>query len=163
MNTVVQVSVSTGRAKTLVRFPSAPSPSPAAIMSEAVPTSVRAYGDRLLVSLLSGGPFVDGASRVMDVDPVTGAAAPFLTLLASTIDVLHRTKASGAWQFLVLEYSTALLQGKPGRLLVYNTPDSQIMADNLPTPSAMAFDQATGKLYVTSRGDGTVVMIDIGN
>ncbi len=163
MNTIVQVSLSTGKTKTLVRFPNAPSPTPAAIVSEAVPNSVRAYGDHLLVSLLSGVPFVEGASRVMEVDPATGAAAPFITLLASTIDVLHRTKANGAWQFLALEYSVALVQGKPGRLLVYDTAAGRIMADNLPTPSAMAFDQSTGNLYITSRGDGTVLMINLGN
>jgi hypothetical protein len=161
MNTLVQVSLSTGKTKTLVHFPNAPSPAPAAIVSEAVPTSVRAYGDHLLVSLLSGGPFVSGASRVMEVDPATGAATQFITLLASSIDVLQRVKANNATQFLVLEYSLALLQGQPGRLMFYDTGVGQIMADNLPTPSAMAFDAATSNLYITSRGNGTVLMINL--
>jgi hypothetical protein len=59
-NTLVQVSLSTGKAKLVTRFPKVPSPTPAAIVSEAVPTSVRVHGDHLLVTLLSGGPFVSG-------------------------------------------------------------------------------------------------------
>jgi hypothetical protein len=160
-NTLVQVSLSTGRTKTISRFPNAPSPTPEAIISEAVPTNVRAYGDHLLVSLLSGGPFVSSASRVMEVDPVTGAATQFVTLLASTIDVLHRIKSNNRAQFLVLEYSLALPQRKPGRLLFYDNWNGQIMADNLPTPSAMAFDAETSNLYITSRGDGTVLTIQL--
>jgi hypothetical protein len=160
-NTLVQVSLSTGKAKLVTRFPKVPSPTPAAIVSEAVPTSVRAHGDHLLVTLLSGGPFVSGASRVMDVDPVTGTAAQFITLLASSIDVIERVKADKSTQFLVLEYSLALPQGQPGRLMFYDTSVGQIMTDNLPTPTAMAFDVTTSNLYVTSRGNGTVLMINL--
>jgi hypothetical protein len=161
MNTLVQVSLSTGKAKTIARFPNLPSPTPAAIVSEAVPNSVQAYGDHLLVSLLSGGPFVSGASRVMEVDPATGAATPFITILTSTIDVLKRVKANNAPQFLVLEYSLALPQGQPGRLLVYDSPAAQILVDSLPSPSAMAFDGTTNTLYITSRGNGTVLMMSL--
>jgi hypothetical protein len=161
MNTVVQVSLSTGKAKTITRFPNLPSPTPAAIVSEAVPNSVQAYGDHLLVSLLSGGPFVSGASRVMEVDPATGAATQFITMLTSTIDVLKRVKANNAAQFLVLEYSLALPQGQPGRLLVYDGSAAQILVESIPSPSAMAFDDTTNNLYITSRGNGTVLMMSL--
>jgi hypothetical protein len=160
-NTLVQVSLSTGKTRTLARFPNAPSPTPEAIVSEAVPTSVRANGDRLLVTLLSGGPFVNWASRVMDINPTTGAATQFITLLASGIDVFPRIKANGAVQYLVLEYSLALPQRQPGRLLSYDTWEGKTMADNLPSPSAMAYDVATSNLYITSRGNGTVLMINL--
>lgn len=160
MNTVLQVNLTSGRTKTLARFPRTPSPVNAAVSSDAVPTSVRPYGSHLLVSFLSGAPFVSGASRVMDVDPATGSATQFITLLSSTIDVLPRPRSNGATQFYVLEYSTSLLQGQPGRLLLFNGA-RQVVAENLVTPSSMALDETAGKLYITSRSNGTVLMLDM--
>lgn len=162
MNTVRQITLSTGRSKVLVRFPNTPNTAPGPPTSEAVPNSIRAYGDQLLVSLLSGAPFVPGASRIMDVDPATGKSSLFIALLSSAIDVLYRTKADGSPQFFVLEYSRNLVGGAPGRVLVYNSPIGQELVGGLDGPTNMALDNSTGTLYITSRTDGTVLQVDVG-
>ena len=113
------------------------------------------------MTLLSGGPFVSAASRVIEVDPASGKVSQFINLLASAIDVIQRVKGDNSTQFLVLEYSLALTKGQPGRLLFYDTAVGQIMTDNLPSPTAMAFDATTSSLYVTSRGNGTVLLINL--
>ena len=69
---------------------------------EAVPTGL-AYSDgTVLVSLLSGGPFLPGLSRIKAVDPITGAQADFITGLRTSIDILpvrdgrrHRLPGAG--------------------------------------------------------------------
>lgn len=167
MNTVNQVSLSTGRSKVLTRFPSTPSPLPAGAgppFIEAVPTSITPYGNTLLVSLLSGAPFVPGISRIIAVDPVTGAASPFIVGLSSTTAVLYRQKADGSGQWFVLEFSLSLSANPapPGRLITYTTPLGVTLADGLVTPTSMDVDPATGKLYITSLALGSVWVLDVG-
>src|SRR5215472_13294447 len=65
--------------------PMAPPPT-----SEAVQTSVHPYGNLLLVSLLSGAPFVPSASRIMSVDPTSGTFTELPPQLSSTIATLFR-------------------------------------------------------------------------
>jgi len=164
MNTVVQVNVRTGRSQVLTRFPNTPNPpgtmGPPA--SEAVPNSVQPYGDQLLVSLLSGAPFLPGTSRIMQVDPATGGATTFIAALSSAIDVLYRQKADGSYQFFVLEYSAALGAQAPGRLRVYTSPAGQVLVNGLTTPTSMALDPATGNLYIVDRSEGTVLQVNAG-
>jgi hypothetical protein len=112
------------------------------------------------VSLLSGGPFTPGNSRVMLVDPATGNSSIFIAYLNSTIDVLFRVKGDGSGQFLVLEFSTSLATGAAGRVKNYDTPVGQVLVDNIRAPSSMALDGTN--LYITSRADGTVLVVDIG-
>jgi hypothetical protein len=163
MNTAVQVSLSSGRSKVLARFANTPSPLPAGPPTiEAVPTSISAYGNVLLVSLLSGAPFVPGVSRIVAVDPATGATGLFIGGLASTIAILYRSKADGTSQWFALEYSLALTAGAPGRLLVYNSPQGQTLVDGLVGPSSMALDPTAGNLYITTRSDGKVLMLNVG-
>jgi len=162
-NTVVQVGQTSGRAKVLVRFAPTPSPLPAGPpVIEAVPTSVRPYRDQLLVSTLTGAPFVGEISRIMVVDPKTGQFGPFITVLSSAIDVLYRQKADGTGQFYTLEYSLGLTTGKPGRLRQYETLFGKTLSDTLVSPSSMTLDPATGTLYVVSKGAGTIVTFDVG-
>ena len=82
------------RARVLTRI--APTPNPIAPIgppfSAAVPTSVRPYGEQLLVSLLSGVPFVPGAARVLEINPGSGNTSPLITDLSSAIDVLWRQR-----------------------------------------------------------------------
>ena len=86
MNIVRQVNINNGQTQTLTRFAPTPDPVAGPPTIEAVPTSVESYGN-LLVSLLSGAPFVAGQSRVMAVDPATGKASEFMYFLTSNIDV----------------------------------------------------------------------------
>lgn len=161
MNTIVAINLTTGRSKVVTRFPVALNPEPLAnVPSEAVPTSVRPYGNRLLVSLLGGAPFVPGSSRVMELDPATGTATPFITWLSSTIDVLPRIRPNAPNQFYTLEFSLGLLQGRPGRLMRYS-PEATTLSETLPAPTAMTIDEAAGNLYVTSRATGSVYVFKL--
>ncbi len=162
LNNLVQIDAQSGKSRTLVHFANVPNLSGAPPTSEAVPDSVKVYGNQLLVTLLTGGPFTPGDSRVMIVDPATGDSNVFIALLSSTIDVLFRVKQNGAGQFLVLEFSANLLGGAAGRVKVYDSPQGQVLVDNLKTPSSMTLDAATGNLYITDRTDGTVLMANVG-
>ena len=164
-NSVIQVGQTTGRSKVITRFPPTPSPLPAGQgppVIEAVPTSIRPFGDQLLVSHLTGVPFVPELSRVMIVDPKTGVAGPFITALSSAIDVLFRVRANGTWQFFTLEFSLGLTTGRPGRLRQYESPSGVTLSDALVTPSSMALDPANGNLYITSKAAGNIVFVNVG-
>jgi hypothetical protein len=98
----------------------------------------------------------------MSVDPSTGKSDLFLSLLSSTIDTLYRIKADGSNQWFALQFSKNLGSNAPGSLIVYDSWQGQVLIDNLITPSSMALDSATGKLYITDLGEGTVLVADVG-
>jgi hypothetical protein len=93
------------------------------------PDSIRYFNGKLLVTLLTGFPFAAGNSKVMSVDPVTGAFEPVLENLTSTIDVAPRARFLRPLQFLVLEHSANLLSGAPGRLKLVGFNSTEILAD----------------------------------
>ncbi len=161
MNIVRQVSLSSGQTRTLTRFAPTPDPVKGPPTIEAVPTSVQPYGSQLLVGLLSGAPFLPGQSRVMIVDPATGQSSPFMFSLTSTSDVAIMPVANGRPIFFSLEYSAQLTTGAPGRLMRYDTPNGYVYVDGLNSPTGMAIDTAAGKLYITDRTDGTVLVVPI--
>jgi hypothetical protein len=147
-----------------VQFPSFPnqgtSPPP---VVDAVPDSVRAYGNQLLVTFLTGFPFSPGDAKVLLVDPVTGATAPFISWLNSAIDIVYRPRAAGERpQFFVLEFSTNFLAGSPGRVLVFNQPVGTLLVDGLNAPTSLALDSTAGKLYIASRTDGKIMQVSVG-
>ncbi len=161
MNSVVRVDINCGRTQTLVTFPQVPNPlfpglGPPFI--DAVPTSVRLHGDNLLVTFLTGFPFPANQARVQIVDRRTGANQPFITGLTSAIDVLPVGN-----QFFVLEFSTNQLARAPGRLRRFDSPagPSVVIADNLITPTNMAYDLETGDIFVTEFGPGRIVRVDL--
>jgi hypothetical protein len=163
-NAIWQVTLSERTPKLLVRFPNTPDPiapkGPPA--SEAVPTSVRPYGTKLLVSLLSGVPFVPGASRVVSLDPATGDTVELISGLSSAIDVLPWHSNAGE-QFFVLEYSTNLgaTPPAPGQLLLYKSGSSSVLANQLTAPSSMAIQEGSGSLFFTDRTDGLILRIPL--
>src|SRR4029079_3771046 len=105
-------------------------------VSEAVPTSAVPYKDHLLVTLFGGFPFTVGASRIVEVDPVTGAVTPFLNGLTSVIDVAP----AGNGTVYVLEFTTNLLANAPGKLLAVGNGTVQEALPVLITPTSMALD-----------------------
>ena len=149
-NCLLRIDTATGRWKRLTRF--APLPNPTRVgppVVDAVPTSVRIYGDAVLVSFLSGFPFVSGNGRVLIVNPETGAADPFIFNLTSVTDVLWRPRPSGRAQFFVLEFSAnqSATPAPPGRLLRFDTPEAQV-AGTFITPVSMVLDESTSELFV---------------
>jgi hypothetical protein len=130
---------------------------------DAVPDSVRAYGNQLLVTFLTGFPFSNGDAKVLLVDPATGATAPFISWLNSAIDIVYRPRGAGEHpQFFVLEYSTNFLAGAPGRILDYTQPVGKVVVDGLNAPTSLALDSTAGKLYISSRTDGKIMQVSVG-
>lgn len=126
---------------------------------DAVPTSIRAWGDHLLVSFLSGFPFGPGATRVALLNRNTGDSSTLIAGLQTVLDVLPVTRGRG--QFYVLEYSTNFLAGAPGRLLLVDDPGRTplVIADGLLRPTSLSQDARTGDLYITETGTGRIVRV----
>ena len=162
MNTVSEVSASTGRWKVITRFPPLPNPAFPSIggpVVDVVPTSVFPRADgTLLVSVLSGFPFVSGNSRVYSVNPATGAFTPFITGLTSATNVIE---VAGA--VYVLEISSNLLAGEPGRLLRFASPTASptVVAAGLIGPTGLAHEPTRNELLVSETFTGLIKRIAI--
>ncbi len=162
-NCLLRIDTTTGRWRRLARFGPLPNPTPVGPpVVDAVPTSVRTYGDSVLVSFLSGFPFARANARVLIVNPETGAAEPFIFNLTSATDVLWRPRPGGRPQFFVLEFSAnqSANPAPPGRLLRFDATDSQV-AGTFITPVSMVFDEATSDLFILElRGQIQQLKID---
>ncbi|MBY0506559.1 MAG: ScyD/ScyE family protein [Bryobacteraceae bacterium] len=151
MNTLSRVNTATGRWQRQVRFPALPNIGPIGPpMIDAVPTSIRLYGDQILVSFLTGVPFSSGYARVLAVNPETKVMEPFIFNLTSAVDVLWRDRPGQRPQFFALEFSVAQLAtpAGPGRLLRYDSPAPQVVLNDLRAPVSLAFDPATEELFI---------------
>ena len=164
-NLVRRVDIATGAFSTLATFPNVGNPLPIGGPTvEAVPTGI-AYSDgRLLVTLFRGFPFPAGTSVVEQVDPQTGAHAPFISRLRTAIDVVPIGEGSQT-HYLVLQHSSAGGAplppfANPGLVLRFDTPAGPptVVTNCLTRPTSMALDEKTGLLYVTEFG-GRIVEI----
>ena len=163
LNSLVQIDTQTGKAHTLAHFANVPNlGSSGPPVAEAVPDSVRAYGNQLLVTFLSGFPFTPGDSKVVLVDPATRNVAPFINFQSSIIDIVYRTRSIPQSQFFEVEYSANLSTGQPGRVLQFDSPAGTVLADGLNGPSSLALDTSAGTLYIASKTDGTILKINVG-
>ncbi len=161
-NSVRKVSIPTGAHTTLATFPPLANPlfpSFGGPVIEAVPTSIRASGGQLLVTIFRGFPFLPGTAEVRTVDPVSGSHAALITGLTSAMDVLPL----GGTQYLTLELSTDLLAGQPGRLQRWPSPAGPAtpLSTCLIGPSSMVLDAKTGTLYITEIFTGRVVQLPL--
>jgi len=161
MNTLNEVTISTGRSRVLTRFAPFRNTTAGPPVSEAVPDSVRAYGDQLLVSFLRGFPFAPNGSQVASVDPVTGAVTPFIANLSSNIDVLPVFGSGPRPVFFTAEYSAnqGATPPAPGRVTRYDTAQGTVIASGLNGPSSLAYDAASQTLYIAIHNDGTILKI----
>jgi hypothetical protein len=148
---LVRVDTETGRWRRLVRFPRLPNVTPIGPpVVDAVPTSVRIYGDQVLISFLTGFPFAPGYARVLAVNPEARTTEPFIFNLTSAVDVLWRQGSDGRSQFFVLEFSQnqTAQPPAPGRLIRYDTPVGQVVLDDLRAPVSLALDSSTEDLFI---------------
>jgi hypothetical protein len=162
LNALVQVDLPSGRSRKFTAFPNQPSHGAFGPTAEAVPNSVELFLGRLLVPLLTGFPFAAGDSKVMVVDPVSGKADVLVDGLTNSIDITWRTRFFGGVDFYILEFSTDLLNNKPGRLKLVNAGQTTVVADNLPGPSSMVLDPTASKLYIATKS-GTIMTLDLPN
>jgi hypothetical protein len=133
---------------------------------EAVPTGIAYSRGALLVSLLSGGPFLPGVSRIKTVDPVTGDQSDFITGLRTAIDVLP-VREHRDIDYLVLENNFAPAPPFPptgAGVKLFETPGSSgtlVSGCMLDRPTSMSLDRKSGTLYVTELLQGTVVKVPL--
>ncbi len=158
-NAVLSVRLSTGRSRTVAKFP----PLQHSVrfgprVADAVPTQVLLTGPFLLVPLFTGFPFPPAESVVASVDTRSGARGLFLAGLSSPIDIAQR-EVNGRTQYFVLEFSSDLLGDGAGRLRQYNTGLGDVIADTLVTPTSMAVDPASGEIFVTELGPGRLLKL----
>ncbi len=158
-NVVWQVNTASGKSKALTQFAPTPDPVQGPPVIEPVPDSIKTYSGGLLVTLLSGAPFVNGQSRVVAVDPVTGQQNLFIAVLSSAIDVDYVPQGANRPIFYVLQYSNSLTTGGPGQLLRYDTEAGKVYVDNLKGPSSLVTDPVTGTVYVAERSGGDILMV----
>jgi hypothetical protein len=163
MNTIDAINLATGRRRVLARIPPLANPLFPGLggpFTDAVPTGVHLRADgKLLVSVLSGFPFATGNSRVLLLDPATGAFTPFITGLTVATDVLE---ANGA--IFVLEFSTNFLGMAPGRVLRFTAPNAAptVVVGGLISRSAFEYDPFRNELLVSETFTGRIVRVPLG-
>ena len=163
MNNVRTVDLASGAIGTLTTF--APLPNIRGFgppVVEAVPNSLRVFGDQLLVTLLTGFPFPLGGAQVQIVDPDTGAHGPLITGLTSAIDVLPLDDGG----FFALEFTSDMLAGVPplpGKLKWFATPSSSpvVITGSLISPTNLERNEQTGALFVTEIFTGRILKITL--
>ncbi len=166
LNRLFKVDLETGSYAELAVFDRIPNTSgrggPPSV--EAVPTGLAYSGGKVLVSLLSGGPFIPGLSRVKAVDPVTGDQADFLTNLRTAIDV-QPISSGGDTDYLVLENNFAPVPAVPPtgatvrRFAEPGSPSTVVNGCTLYRPTSLSIDPKTGAYYATELLRGTVVRV----
>ncbi|MDQ3817689.1 MAG: ScyD/ScyE family protein [Acidobacteriota bacterium] len=161
MNSVVKVNIASKEAQTVCTFPPRPNPLPfGPPVVEAVPDGIRVANGQLLVTLLTGFPFVQGLSEVRSVDVAAGTSSTFIGGRSSAIDVVEGKKGANT-QYYVLEFSTNFLAGAPGQLLLFQSPTAApaVVASGLISPSGMARDPVSGDIYITEIFTGRIIRV----
>ncbi len=161
-NVVRKIDITTGAAGVLKGFAPLPNPLPfGPPVVDAVPDGIRVFGDQLLVTFLTGFPFASGRAEVRSVATATGIDATFIGGLTTAIDVLPAKTRTGSDQFFVLEISTNLVMGAPGRLLRFDTPAGPpvVLANNLIGPVGLAREAKSGDIFVTENFTGRIIQM----
>jgi hypothetical protein len=163
-NALYRIHTETGRTQVVTRF--APTPNPTQIgppVIDAVPTGAIVLDGQVLVTRLSGFPFIPGFGGVSAVNPATGASSPWITGLNSAIDIAYRTSAAGANQFFVLGFSSNLLADPagPGQLWFYDSPAGRVVANQLVAPTGMVADPRSGDVFVAEMGPGRITRVRV--
>jgi len=162
LDSILHVDLATGRTRTVKRFPAIGNPTPVGPPRiDPVPNGIVPYGDGYLITFLSGFPFATGNGRIENFHPNTGVSDPFIFGLTMPIDIAVQQTSGNRPRFFVLEFSTNFLAQPPGpgRLLVYDTPESKVLKSDLVTPTSIALDSATGDLYITELATGKLLRV----
>lgn len=99
----------------------------------------------------------------MQIDPATGAQAPFISGLKTAIGVT-KTNLLGGDGYLVLQHASAgLFFGGTGLVLGFASPScpSQTLANGLTRPTAMWLNEKSGTLYVTELVSGSLIALQL--
>lgn len=174
LNRIHRIGMKSGTVSTLAVFPNKPNPlfpGMGGPFVEAVPDNIRRFGNRFLVPLLTGFPFVSGLAEIRAVDIRTGEHVGLIPNLTTAMDIIKAGDdddesfsefAPGDGNaFFTLEFSVNMLGGAPGRLRYYSSPTAtpEDVLTNLITPTSMARDGDSGNLFITGIGPGTLTRV----
>ena len=164
-NLIYRVGIADGEFEPFMTFPNQPNPLFPIIGApfvEPVPDNIHRVGNRLLVPLLTGFPFVAGLSQVQSVSLKDAERTVLIPNLNSAIDVLH-VETGNADSYFTLEFSANQLANLPGRLRFFAASDAApvTIVSNLISPTSMARDDATGDIFVTNIFPGTITRVQI--
>ena len=165
LNNLRTVDLENGAVSTAFTYPQRPNPSapfgPPFI--DAVPDSLRLFGNKLLVTFLTGFPFPAGAADVRQYDLENGEESRLIGGLTSAIDSLPVSEGGLCATIYTLEFSTnMLIPNTPGRLQRFSSPSGPptLISNTLVTPTSMAREPSSGDLLVTERvGGGRITRI----
>lgn len=160
-NVVRRVDANTGQTTTLSTIGKVQNPTPVGPpVIDPVPDSIHLRGNDLVVTTLTGFPFPVGRASVLSVNTVGGATSTLIPGLTSAIDSAPLGNGPND-PLVVLEFSTNMLAGAPGRLrLMTPAGASTTIAEGLPTPTSMVVDQTTGEIFVTHIFPGFITRIN---
>lgn len=150
-NTLVKVDTKNGRWQRAFFFPPFPNPTPVGPpMIDSVPTGLRVFEGRPVVSFLSGFPFPPGTARVVEIDTKASSVVPQINGLTSVTDVLIVRNRRNIEEWYVLEFSRnqSATPPPPGRLLMFDSPIGREIVPLLITPVSMAYDEKTNSLLI---------------
>lgn len=160
-NNIRTVDLDDGSIGTLIAYPPRVNPlmfGPPVI--DAVPDSLRLFGNKLLVTFLTGFPFPPGFAEARQFDLDTNTDSPLIGGLTAAIDVLPVNDSGNS--FYTLEFSTNMLMGAPGRLQRFDLPNAPTVITNaLISPTSMAKHPANGSLLVTEIFTGRIMRVNI--
>jgi hypothetical protein len=161
---VVKVSVDTGRSQLVVRFPPIQRTTPAGtVAADNVPTGVCWRGDDLLVSFLTGAPFPAGQATIKSVNVKTGAVSTFISGLTALVDVVCGESPDGRARVFTLEWTRDFAQQMvpSGRLMMFEAAAGRPLASDLLFPTGMAQDPVTGQIFVALYYTGQIIRVTV--
>lgn len=160
-NNIRTIDLEDGAIGTLITYPSRPNlPGPPPFV-DPVPDSLRLFGNKLLVTFLTGFPFTPGAADVRQYDLDSGTDSQLIGGLTTAIDVLPVDEGGFCTSFYTLEISTNLSVGAPGRLRRFDSPGGQptLISNTLISPTSLARHPQSGDLLVTEIFPGLITRI----
>ncbi len=163
-NNIQSVDLEDGTISTIFNYPARPNPSapmgPPFI--DAVPDSLRLFGNKLLVTFLTGFPFPAGVADVRQFDLESGEESQLIGDLNSAIDSLPVSEGGLCASIYTLEFSTNMVvPNTPGRLQRFSSQGGPptLISNTLITPTSMARHPSSGDLLVTERVGGRITRI----
>jgi hypothetical protein len=160
MNQLLKVSLADGGHSVLATFPGRANPgttSPPII--DPVPDDVLYGNGRILVSFLTGFPFLARFGEILEVDAITGATTVFMSGLTLPIGVAVGSDApDSAW--FALEYSSGSF-GSAGQLLRFMNPsDSRlVLTTSIGNPAGLAADETRRQVWIADNSGGRVLRL----
>jgi hypothetical protein len=160
MNQLLKVNLTDGGQSVLAVFPRRSNPTAVGPrLIDPAPDDVHCWNGAILVSCLTGFPFLARFGDVLEVDAVTGDATPFLTGLTLPIGVAAFGEAADAPWF-ALEYSAGSF-GTAGQMLRFAQAGDEplTLTGSIGSPTGLAVDSARRMVWIADNSGGRVLRL----